>query len=105
MNTRKKVIKHIRGMGIEDIELVVELVVQDGMIQSYTATLTEESLAKMQEMLPPPTLPATGGVGAPSYAGCLALVGLGWGVVAGARSAGDQLQARPQLHPQPRPVL
>jgi hypothetical protein len=67
----------LKPMGITELELVLEAVVKDGFIHSYTATLTQESLAKLQAIMPPQNLPQSGGPGLPAYVGWLAAVGLG----------------------------
>jgi hypothetical protein len=63
----------LRGMGVDQVELVVEFVVEDGLIQSYTASFTEESLAKLPPM--PEEMPTTGT--RPSTGLWLLLAGLG----------------------------
>jgi MYXO-CTERM domain-containing protein len=63
----------LRGMGVDQVELVVEFVVEGGLIQSYTASFTEESLAKLPPM--PEEMPTTGA--GPSAGLWLLLAGLG----------------------------
>jgi LPXTG-motif cell wall-anchored protein len=64
--------------------------VREGKIQTYTATMTEESLAALMAAMSPESLPETGGSVFPSYAviallgGLIAIGGFGWKRSAGA---------------------
>lgn len=72
----------LRGMGFEEpVELDVTFTVEDGLIQSYTAAMTEESMARMPA--PPSTMPETGTTSSSPLAALvllagLTLLGLGW---------------------------
>jgi hypothetical protein len=66
----------LRGMGLEYIEGVEEYVVEDGLITSYTWTMTDESLAAMMAAMPPETMPESGGAASPTYAVIMAIGGL-----------------------------
>jgi hypothetical protein len=44
------------------------VIVRDGKIQTYTATMTEESLAALMAAMSPESLAETGGILFPSYA-------------------------------------
>ncbi len=69
-------------MGLENpVELDVTFTVEDGRIQSYTAAMTEESMARMPP--PPETMPETGTARSAPLAALallagLILFGLGW---------------------------
>ena len=63
----------LKSMGLDYIEGVEEYVIEDGKITSYTWTGTDESLAKMMAIMPPPALPESGGVHFPIYALAMAL--------------------------------
>lgn len=74
----------LRGMGVQEVELIVKAVVEGGLIQSYTASMTEDSLAK----LPPPSeMPETGS-SVPSgrqtalliFAGLILIIAAGLGI-------------------------
>ena len=52
------------------------VIVREGRIQTYTATMTEESLAALMAAMSPESLPETGGILYPSYAALAILVGL-----------------------------
>lgn len=76
----------LRGMGVDQVELVVEFVVEDGLIRSYTASFTEESLAKLPPM--PEEMPTTGT--SPSVVPLwLVLAGLGLIALGARRRAGE----------------
>jgi len=76
----------LRSFGVDFIEGTEEFTVQDGKITSYTWTMTEESLAKLEAALPSPeALPESGGETFPVYTllmvlGSLAILG-GFGLV------------------------
>lgn len=64
----------LQGMGVDFIEGEWVAIVRDGKIQSYTFSMTPESLAKFPP--PPEALPVTGGPASPNYALVMALGGL-----------------------------
>ncbi|MCP4284055.1 MAG: nuclear transport factor 2 family protein [Gammaproteobacteria bacterium] len=66
----------LRGMGLDFIEGTEGYVIQDGKITAYTWTMTEESLAELMAVMPPPALPESGGAAFPPYALALILGGL-----------------------------
>lgn len=68
----------LQAMGVDFLEGELVLVVRDGKIQSYTFTMSPESLAKLPP--PPETLAETGGGSLAAYHWVMALGGL---VVAG----------------------
>ena len=68
----------LQGIGVDSIDNEFEVIIFDGKIQTYTATVTPESLAKLQAATA--TLPETGGAAFPTYAlvvamGVLIIVG------------------------------
>ena len=81
----------IKSMGLDYIEGVEEYVIEDGKITSYTWTMTDESLAKLQAAMPPETLPESGSTAFPTFTLVLTLGGLailgGVGVVLRRRHA------------------
>lgn len=64
-----------RALGVAPLDFTSEGVVQDGLVKSYTVTMTEDSLARLGAALA--TLPTTGGAAFPSYAWLMVAVGLG----------------------------
>jgi hypothetical protein len=76
-----------RSMGIDFIVGEWVVVVRDGKFQSYTFTMTEESLAAIMAAMPPQAMPETGGTAVPLYAavavfgGLMCIGGLGLGVL------------------------
>lgn len=83
----------LRGMGVQEVELVVEAVVEDGLIQSYTASMTEESLAKLPP--PPSEMPETGSsVPSGGQAALLIFAGLVFILVAGLGIRSRQISSR-----------
>jgi hypothetical protein len=66
----------LRSMGLEYIEGVEEYVIEDGLITSYTWTMTDESLAEMMAAMPPETMPESGQAAFPTYAVIMAIGGL-----------------------------
>lgn len=64
----------LQGIGVDSIDNEFVVIVRDGKIQTYTATITPESLAKFPP--PPETMPVTGGDASPSYALVMVLGGL-----------------------------
>ena len=66
----------LRSLGLEYIEGVEEYVIQDGLITSYTWTMTDESLAELMAAMPPETMPESGGGYLPIPALVIALGGL-----------------------------
>lgn len=68
----------LQSIGVASIDNEFVVIVRDGKIQTYTATVTPESLAKLQAAMV--VLPESGGVAFPTYAlimglGSLAIVG------------------------------
>ena len=66
----------LKAMGIEYIEGGEEYVVEDGLITSYTWTMTDESFAELMAAMPPETMPESGAAGFPTHAVALAIGGL-----------------------------
>jgi hypothetical protein len=58
----------LKALGLDSIDNEFVVIVQEGKIQTYTATMTEESLAALMAAMSPQSLPETGGVALPSYA-------------------------------------
>ena len=84
-----------RSMGIDFIVGEWVVVVRDGKFQSYTFTMTEESLTAIMAAMPPQAMPETGGTAVPLYAavavfgGLMCISGLGLGMLRwGRRQAG-----------------
>ena len=71
----------LKGLGLDSIDNDFVVTVQDGKIQTYTATMTDESLAALMAAMPPPAMPETGGNAFPISAVVAARGGL---AVAGA---------------------
>jgi ketosteroid isomerase-like protein len=82
----------LQAMGVDSIEGELALIVRDGKIQSYTFTMSPESLAKFPP--PPESLAETGGGAAPTHALVSALGGL---VIAGSLAV-ERLRRRRHLH-------
>ncbi len=64
----------LKALGVESIDNELVVTVREGKIQTYTATLTEESLAALMAAMSPGSLPETGG---PSFPGHTVVVILG----------------------------
>jgi ketosteroid isomerase-like protein len=77
----------ITAMGIDSLVAEWVAVVRDGKLQSYSWTITDESLAELMAAMPPQAIPETGGVAIPLNAmmavlgGLMCIGGLGWGVL------------------------
>ena len=79
----------ITAMGLDSLVAEWVAVLRDGKFQSYSWTITEESLAELMAAMPPQGMPETGGTAVLPYAvvavfgglvciGGLGLGGLGW---------------------------
>jgi hypothetical protein len=66
----------LKALGLDSIDNDFVVTVQDGKIQTYTATMTDESLAALMAAMPPQAMPETGGNAFPFYAMVAALGGL-----------------------------
>ena len=64
----------LKALGLDSIDNEFVVIVREGKIQTYTATMTEESLAALMAAMSPESLPETGGIVFPSYA-VLAILG------------------------------
>jgi ketosteroid isomerase-like protein len=64
------------SMGIDSVVAEWVAVVRDGKLQSYSWTMTDESLAALMAAMPPQAMPVTGGTAVPLYAVAAALGGL-----------------------------
>ena len=64
------------AMGIDSVVAEWVALVRDGKFQSYSWTITEESLAELMVTMPPETMAETGGMVVPLYAVIAALGGL-----------------------------
>jgi hypothetical protein len=64
----------LKALGLDSIDNEFVIIVREGKIQTYTATMTEESLAALMAAMSPESLPETGGIVFPSYA-VLAILG------------------------------
>jgi len=82
----------LQDIGVDSIDNEFVVIVRDGKIQTYTATTTPESLAKLQATMA--ALPETGGVAFPTYALVMAI-----GVLAVLGGLGLELLRR-RLHQQ-----
>jgi len=75
------------SMGIDSVVAEWVAVVRDGKLQSYSWTMTDESLAALMAAMPPEAVPVTGGTAVPLYAavavfgGLMCTGGLGLGVL------------------------
>ena len=66
----------LKALGLASIDNDFVVTVQDGKIQTYTATMTDESLAALMAAMPPQAMPETGGNAFPISAVVPALGGL-----------------------------
>jgi hypothetical protein len=69
----------LKALGLDSIDNEFVVIVRDDKIQTYTATMTEESLAALMAAMAamsPDSLPETGGTALPSYAVIAILGGL-----------------------------
>ena len=66
----------LTALGLDSIDNDFVVIVQDGKIQTYTATMTDESLAALMAAMPPQAMPETGGNAFPISAVVVALGGL-----------------------------
>jgi hypothetical protein len=64
----------LKALGLDSIDNEFVVIVREGRIQTYTATMTEESLAALMAAMSPESLPETGGIVLPSNA-VLAILG------------------------------
>jgi ketosteroid isomerase-like protein len=64
------------SMGIESVVAEWVAVVRDGKLQSYSWTMSDESLAALMAAMPPEAMPETGGMAVPVYAVMAILGGL-----------------------------
>jgi hypothetical protein len=77
----------ITAMGLDSLVAEWVALVRDGKFQSYSWTITEESLAELMAAMPPQAMPATGGTAVPPYAvvavfgGLMCIGSLGLGVL------------------------
>jgi hypothetical protein len=75
------------SLGIDSVVAEWVAVVRDGKLQSYSWTMSDESLAALMAAMPPQAMPETGGVAVPLYAvtavlgGLMCIGGLGLGVL------------------------
>jgi ketosteroid isomerase-like protein len=75
-----------RSLGIDSVVGEWVAVVREGKLQSYTFTMSEESLAALMVAMTPPVMPETGGLALPIYAmvailgGLIGVSGLGLGI-------------------------
>jgi len=76
-----------RSLGIDSVVGEWVAVVREGKLQSYTFTMSEESLAALMVAMTPPLMPETGGPALPIYAvvaglgGLIGVSGLGLGML------------------------
>jgi hypothetical protein len=66
----------LKALGLDSIDNEFVVVVREGEIQTYTATMTEESVAALMAAMTPPVMPETGGSTLPSHAVVAILGGL-----------------------------
>jgi hypothetical protein len=66
----------LKDLGLDFIDNEFAVIVQEGKIQTYTATMTGESLTKLMAAMPPEALPESGGAAFPTSVVVLALGGL-----------------------------
>jgi hypothetical protein len=64
----------LKALGLDSIDNEFVVIVQEGRIQTYTATMTEESITALMAAMSPDSLPETGGILFPNYA-VLAILG------------------------------
>jgi ketosteroid isomerase-like protein len=75
-----------RSLGIDSVVGEWVAVVRDGKLQSYTFTMSDESLAALMAAMIPPVMPQTGGSACPTSAavailgGLIGISGLGLGI-------------------------
>jgi hypothetical protein len=75
-----------RSLGIDSVVGEWVAVVRDGKLQSYTFTMSDESLAMLMAAMTPPVVPETGGSALPIHAvlailgGLIGVSGLGLGI-------------------------
>jgi hypothetical protein len=55
----------LKALGLESIDNEFVVIVREDKIQSYTATMTDESLAALMAAMTPPVMPETGGSACP----------------------------------------
>jgi len=78
---------YFTSMGIDSAVAEWVAVVRDGKLQSYSWTMSEESLAALMAAMAPAAMPETGGPALPSYAlvaalgGLMGISGLGLGML------------------------
>jgi hypothetical protein len=76
-----------RSLGIDSVVGEWVAVVREGKLQSYTFTMSDESLAELMAAMSPPVVPETGGSALPSHAvlvilgGLIGISGLGLGML------------------------
>ena len=70
----------LKALGLASINNDTVFVVREGKIQTYTATITEASMAAMMAAMPPQSMPETGG--------CAVPIGLGVAVLGASLVAG-----------------
>ena len=76
-----------RSLGIDSVVGEWVAVVRDGKLQSYTFTMSDESLAALMAAMTPPTMPKTGGLALPIHVvvsilgGLIGVSGLGLGML------------------------
>jgi hypothetical protein len=76
-----------RSLGIDFVVGEWVAVVREGKLQSYTFTMSDESLAALMAAMPPPVMPETGGSALPIHAvlailgGLIGISGLGLGML------------------------
>ena len=74
------------SMGLDSVVAEWVAVVRDGKLQSYSYTMSDESLAALMAAMPPQAMPVTGGTAVPLYAvvavfgGLMCSGGLGLGM-------------------------
>ena len=66
----------LKALGLDSIDNEFVVIVREGKIQTYTATMTEESMAALMAAMSPESLPETGGVVFPDDAVVAILGGL-----------------------------
>lgn len=69
----------LKALGLDSIDNEFVVIVREGKIQNYTATMTDESVAALMAAvaaMEPETMPETGGEAVPAYAVLMVLGGL-----------------------------
>jgi hypothetical protein len=66
----------LKALGLDSIDNEFVVIVQEGKIQTYTATMTDESLAELMAAMPPQAMPESGEAAFPTYAAITAIGGL-----------------------------